>query len=176
MKISLDWLGDLVSWDDSSEDLAAKLTAAGLNVEGIEEYKLSFPGVVVAKVLKREQHRESLLRAATGGSGKFFLGTDSAPHPVSGKEKGCGCAGIYTAHAALELYATAFEEAGALDRLEGFASFFGPDFYGLPRNKGTVTLEKKGWEIPASYGFGVEEVVPLEAGKRLAWRFCESAD
>jgi dihydroorotase len=180
LKIVLEHLttADGVAFVQSAPDnVAATITAHHLlyNRNAIFAGGLN-PHMYCLPVLKREQHRESLLRAATSGSGKFFLGTDSAPHPVSGKEKGCGCAGIYTAHAALELYATAFEAAGALDRLEGFASFYGPDFYGLPRNKGTVTLEKREWEIPARYGFGVEEVVPLEAGKRLAWRFCESAD
>ena len=123
-------------------------------------------------VLKRERHRQSLVEAATSGNTKFFLGTDSAPHPKSGKEAGCGCAGIYTAHAALELYAAAFEAVGALDKLEGFASFFGADFYGLQRNSGTVTLERVQWEVPASYGFADEVVKPLEAGNKLGWRIC----
>ncbi len=127
-------------------------------------------------VLKRERHRESLVRAVTSGSPKFFLGTDSAPHPRSGKEKGCGCAGIYTAHAALELYASAFEEAGALDKLEAFASFYGADFYGMQRNSGTVVLERAEWKVPMVYGFGEQEVVPLEAGSLLSWRFKEMTD
>lgn len=121
-------------------------------------------------VLKRERHRQALIAAAASGNPKFFLGTDSAPHARGAKESACGCAGMYTAHAALELYAQAFEEAGALDRLEGFASFFGADFYGLPRNTGTVTLLREDWEVPASYALGDIEVVPLYAGEHLRWR------
>ncbi len=121
-------------------------------------------------VLKREHHRQALVKAATSGSPKFFLGSDSAPHPRGAKEGCCGAAGIYTAHAALELYAEAFEAAGALDKLEGFASHFGADFYGLPRNAGTVTLEKVTWEVPATYPFGADTVVPLRAGANLGWR------
>ena len=121
-------------------------------------------------ILKRERHRQALLQAATSGNPKFFLGTDSAPHPRSGKETACGCAGCYTAHAALELYAEAFAAAGALDRLEAFASFHGADFYGLPRNIGTVTLRRQPLMVPESFPFGVEELVPLRAGERLAWR------
>ena len=122
-------------------------------------------------VLKRESHRRALVVAATSGNPKFFLGTDTAPHPKGMKESCCGSAGMYTAHAALELYAEAFEAAGALDRLEGFASHFGADFYGLPRNAGTVTLEKAHWEVPPEYAFGPDTVVPLRAGTKLAWRF-----
>jgi dihydroorotase len=121
-------------------------------------------------VLKREEHRQALLAAATSGSPKFFLGTDSAPHPRGLKEHACGCAGCYTAHAAIELYAEAFESAGALDRLEAFASFFGADFYGLPRNTGTVTLKRAAWTVPAEYSFGGETLVPLRAGETLAWQ------
>jgi len=121
-------------------------------------------------VLKREEHREALVRAATSGSAKFFLGTDSAPHAKHTKEHACGCAGCYTAHAALELYAEAFAAAGALERLQGFASFYGPDFYRLPRNEGTVTLAREAWDVPAEYGFGGEALVPLRAGEQLAWR------
>jgi dihydroorotase len=122
-------------------------------------------------VLKRESHRQSLVKAATSGNPKFFLGTDTAPHPRGMKEHECGAAGMYTAHAALELYAEAFEAAGALDRLEGFASHFGADFYGLPRNPGKVTLERSEWEVPREYPFGAETVVPLRAGQKLRWRF-----
>ncbi len=121
-------------------------------------------------VLKREPHRRALVKAATSGSPKFFLGTDTAPHSRGAKECDCGAAGIYTAHAALELYAEAFEAAGALDKLEGFASRFGADFYGLPRNGGRVTLEKSEWEVPREYPFGGEAVVPLRAGQKLGWR------
>ena len=121
-------------------------------------------------VLKREPHRRALVKAAISGNPKFFLGTDSAPHTRANKEMDCGHAGMYTAHAALELYAEAFESANALDRLEGFASHFGADFYGLPRNKGEVKLEKATWTVPAEYPFGVESVVPLRAGETLGWR------
>ena len=121
-------------------------------------------------VLKREVHRQALVHAATSGSPRFFLGTDSAPHPAQLKEHASGCAGCYTAHAALELYAAAFEAAGALDRLEGFASFHGPDFYGLPRNAGTVTLRREGWTPPESYPFGEARLKALAGGEPLAWR------
>ena len=121
-------------------------------------------------VLKREPHRRALVKAATSGNPKFFLGTDTAPHARNTKETECGCAGMYTAHAAIELYAEAFDAAGALERLEGFASFFGADFYGLPRNIGTVTLEKRRWTVPGEYPFGAETVVPLRAGEAIAWR------
>jgi dihydroorotase len=122
-------------------------------------------------VLKREEHRQALVKAATSGNPKFFLGTDTAPHARGMKEHECGAAGMYTAHAALELYAEAFEAAGALDRLEAFASHFGADFYGLPRNSTRVTLERSEWEVPREYPFGAETVVPLRAGQKLRWRF-----
>ena len=122
-------------------------------------------------VLKREVHRQALVQVATSGSSKFFLGTDSAPHPAHLKEHASGCAGCYSAHAALELYATAFEAAGALDKLEGFASFHGPDFYGLPRNTSTVTLVKQTWTPPESFAFGEgAELKPLAAGEVLGWK------
>ena len=121
-------------------------------------------------VLKRETHRLALVQAATGGSNKFFLGTDSAPHPTHLKEHASGCAGCYTAHAAMELYAQAFDAAGALDKLEGFASFFGADFYGLPRNTGTITLQRESWTPPESFAFGETSLKPLAAGEALQWR------
>jgi dihydroorotase len=121
-------------------------------------------------VLKREEHREALVEAATSGNPKFFLGTDSAPHPRPDKETGCGCAGIYSAHAAIELYATAFEEAGALDRLEGFASHHGADFYGLPRNTGTIELLREEWTVPKTLRFGKKDLVPLRAGETIPWK------
>jgi dihydroorotase len=120
-------------------------------------------------VLKREAHRQALVAAATSGHPRFFLGTDSAPHPKGDKENACGCAGCYTAAFALELYAEAFDAAGALDRLEGFASFHGPDFYGLPRNAGTVTLRRRPSAVPAEFPFGEETIVPLRAGETVAW-------
>ncbi len=122
-------------------------------------------------VLKRESHRQALLAAAISGNPKFFLGTDSAPHAREAKECACGCAGIYTAHAGIELYAEVFEAAGALDRLEAFASHFGADFYGLPRNRERITLVKQAWEVPASVDFGAgQQLVPLRAGESVAWR------
>ena len=121
-------------------------------------------------VLKRENHRQALLRAITTGNPKFFLGTDSAPHARNRKESGCGCAGIFSAHAAIELYATVFEQLDALDRLEAFASFHGPDFYGLPRNSGTLTLEKTGQTIPDSYPMADQTLVPLMAGQTIPWK------
>ncbi|MFM6996166.1 MAG: dihydroorotase [Limnohabitans sp.] len=121
-------------------------------------------------VLKREVHRQALLQAATGGNPRFFLGTDSAPHPAHLKEHASGCAGCYTAHAAIEMYAEAFEQVGALDRLEAFASFHGPDFYGLPRNTGRVTLRREAWTPPEAYPFGEAELKPLRAGEALPWR------
>jgi dihydroorotase len=121
-------------------------------------------------ILKRETHRQALIEAATSGHPHYFLGTDSAPHAKRTKEHACGCAGCYSAHAALELYAEAFEDAHALDRLEGFASRFGADFYGLPRNADTVTLERVEWTVPAEYAFGTDSLVPLRAGERLRWR------
>ncbi|MDO8311634.1 MAG: dihydroorotase [Sideroxyarcus sp.] len=121
-------------------------------------------------VLKRETHREALLAAATSGSKKFFLGTDSAPHAQHTKESACGCAGIYTAHTAIELYAEVFEQVGALDKLEGFASFHGADFYRLPRNAQSVTLRKQEWQVPATVGFGVHQLVPLRASEMVKWK------
>jgi len=122
-------------------------------------------------VLKRETHREALVRVATSGSPKFFLGTDSAPHARSTKEAACGCAGCYTAHAGIELYAEAFEQAGALDKLEAFASFHGPDWYGLPRNTDTITLAKESWTVPADYPYlSTDTIVPLRAGETLTWK------
>ncbi len=153
------------------ENIAATITAHHLLLNrnaifagGVRPHHYCLP------VLKRETHRLSLLKAALSGNRRFFLGSDSAPHSQASKESCCGAAGIYTAHAALELYAEVFEREGALDRLEGFASHFGPDFYGLPRSTRKVTLEKEPWEVPASYPFGPETVVPLRAGERLAWR------
>jgi dihydroorotase len=121
-------------------------------------------------VLKREEHRLALVQAATSGSDRYFLGTDSAPHPAHLKEHASGCAGCYTAHAAMELYAEAFDAAGALDKLEGFASFHGPAFYGLPRNSGTLSLVRESWTPPDSFAFGEAELKPLRAGEALAWR------
>ena len=121
-------------------------------------------------VLKRETHRQALLAAATSGSPKFFLGTDSAPHAQHTKENACGCAGIYSAHTAIELYAEAFEQAGALDKLEGFASWFGADFYGLPRNTGSIILRREASQVPVTLGYGEHRLVPLRAGEMLQWK------
>lgn len=121
-------------------------------------------------LLKREVHRQALVAAAIGGNPRFFLGTDSAPHLRQAKEAACGCAGIYTAHAAIELYAEAFEQADALSRLEAFASFHGPDFYHLPRNLGTITLERRPWAVPEELQLGLGRCVPLRAGGKVAWQ------
>jgi len=153
------------------QNLAATITAHhllynrnALFTGGIRPHHYCLP------VLKREEHRRALIAAATGGDPRFFLGTDSAPHPAHLKEHATGCAGCYTAPAALELYAEAFEDAGALDRLEAFASFHGPDFYGLPRNTERVTLRREPWALPESYPFGEAVVKPLRAGETLRWR------
>ncbi|EEG07909.1 dihydroorotase [Pseudogulbenkiania ferrooxidans] len=135
-----------------------------LFVGGIRPHHYCLP------VLKRELHRQALVKAATSGSAKFFLGTDSAPHARHTKESSCGCAGMYTANAAIELYAEAFEAADALDQLEGFASFHGPAFYGLPRNADTITLVKESWTVPASLPYGDQELVPLRAGESIGWK------
>ena len=121
-------------------------------------------------VLKREEHRQALIQAAISGNPKFFLGTDSAPHLKSAKETACGCAGMYTAHAAIELYAEVFEAAGALDRLEAFASFYGADFYGLPRNTERITLVRQAWTVPETIPMADGELVPLRAGQEVGWK------
>ena len=139
------------------------LNRNALLVGGIHPHNYCLP------VLKRETHREALLKVATSGNPKFFLGTDSAPHSKTAKESACGCAGIFSAHAALEFYATAFEQVGALDKLEGFASHFGADFYGLPRNTDTVTLVKHEQTVATEISFGNETLIPFFAGETLAW-------
>ena len=126
--------------------------------------------------LKREEHRRALLACATGGSPKFFLGTDSAPHARRDKESACGHAGVYSAHAALELYAEAFDAAGALEKLEGFASFYGADFYGLPRNKGTVTLRRESWTVPETVPYGDAALKPLRGGETVGWKVVHSTE
>jgi dihydroorotase len=125
-------------------------------------------------VLKREQHRQALLSAATSGNAKFFLGTDSAPHAQNRKESACGCAGIFSAPLAIELYARAFDDNNALDKLEGFASFYGADFYGLARNSDTISLEKKTWTVPESYKFLDEKIIPLHAGEEENWQLIDA--
>lgn len=121
-------------------------------------------------VLKREEHRRALIEAATSGSARFFLGTDSAPHARHTKEADCGCAGVYTAHAAIELYAEAFAGAGALDRLDDFAGRFGAEFYGLPRNRGSIALVEEQWDVPRVIRFGGDELVPFRGGEQVRWR------
>lgn len=135
-----------------------------LLVGGIHPHHYCLP------VLKRNTHQHALIKAATSGSAKFFLGTDSAPHPREGKESSCGCAGIYSAHAAIELYAEAFEAANALDKLEGFASFHGPDFYGLPRNTDHITIVKQSWDVPETLDFSDSVLVPMRACKQIHWQ------
>jgi len=128
------------------------------------------PHLYCLPVLKREHDREALLAAATSDDARFFLGTDSAPHAVQAKETACGCAGIFSAHAAIELYAEAFEQAGRLDRLQAFASERGPDFYGRPRNAETIMLRREPWTVPQRYPFGGDEIVPMRAGATVNWR------
>lgn len=155
----------------SPDTVAATITAHHLLLNRNAMFKGGLqPHTYCLPVLKRELHREALLAAATSGNSKFFLGTDSAPHSKERKESACGCAGIYTAHAALELYAQAFEDAGALHKLEGFASHFGADFYGLPRNTDKITLEKQDWQVPESYPLSGTSLVPLFAGETLHWQ------
>jgi dihydroorotase len=125
-------------------------------------------------IIKRDSHRKELIRVATSGNAKFFLGTDSAPHAKGAKESACGCAGMYSAHAAIELYTEIFEQHNALDKLEGFASFYGADFYQLPRNKSTITLTKKSWQVPSSYEFANSSLIPMKAGEQMAWLLSES--
>ncbi|KGJ96516.1 MULTISPECIES: dihydroorotase [unclassified Pseudoalteromonas] len=157
--------------ESASDNVAATITAHHLLYNrnhmlagGIRPHYYCLP------ILKRNIHQQALMAAATSGNKKFFLGTDSAPHYKDKKEAACGCAGAYTAHAAIELYAEAFEEAGALDKLEGFASHFGPDFYGLARNTDTITLEKSPWTVPASYSLGDSVVVPIKAESVIDWQ------
>jgi len=156
---------------DSDRFTAATLTAHHLLFNrnaiftgGIRPHYYCLP------VLKRETHRQALLAAATSGNPKFFLGTDSAPHAMHLKEHASGCAGCYTAHAAMELYAQAFDSVGALDQLEAFASFHGADFYGLPRNTGSITLQRESWTPPERFAFGQAELKPLGGGEPLSWR------
>lgn len=158
----------------ASDNVAATITAHHLLYNrnhmlagGIRPHYYCLP------ILKRNTHQQALIEAATSGSQKFFLGTDSAPHAKDKKEAACGCAGAYTAHAALELYAEAFEAVDALDKLEGFASHFGPDFYDLPRNTDTITLTRSPWKVPESYPLGGANVVPIKAGDMIDWLITE---
>ena len=155
---------------ESGPVTAATITAHHLLYNRNEIFKGGIrPHYYCLPVLKRETHRQALVQAATSGSGKFFLGTDSAPHARGAKEHACGCAGCYTALHAMELYAQSFDQAGALDRLEGFASLHGPDFYNLPRNHGTITLARESWTLPAELPMGSETVVPLNGGETIGW-------
>jgi dihydroorotase len=155
----------------AGDNLAASITPHHLLMNrnaifqgGIQPHHYCLP------ILKREEHRLALVKAATSGSKKFFLGTDSAPHPKGAKESACGCAGIYSAFAAMPLYAEAFEAVGALDKLEAFASFNGPDYYGIKRNTGSITLIKEDWTVPNEYKMGADTLVPLRAGETLSWK------
>ena len=159
---------------NAGENIAATITAHHLLFNrnhmlagGIRPHYYCLP------ILKRRSHQEALLKAATSGSPKFFLGTDSAPHPQNKKESACGCAGSYTAYGAIELYAEAFEQASALDKLEGFASHFGPDFYNLPRNTQKIKLQRENWTVPQSLMLGDQPLTPLLAGETLHWRRVE---
>lgn len=154
-----------------NENIAATITAHHLLlnrnhllVGGIHPHHYCLP------VLKRNTHQQALIKAAISGNPKFFLGTDSAPHPRTGKEASCGCAGIYSGHAAIELYAEAFEQAKALDKLEGFASFYGADFYHLPRNKQTISLQKQSWDVPDKLEYDSTELIPMRAGQQIHWK------
>lgn len=155
----------------ASDNIAATITPHHLLYNRNEMFKGGMnPHYYCLPILKRETHRQALIAAATSGSKKFFLGTDSAPHAQDNKETSCGCAGIYSAHAAIELYTEVFDAANALDKLEGFASFHGADFYGLPRNTDTITLEKTEWQVPDSYSFAQQKLIPLRAGDNIKWQ------
>lgn len=155
---------------EAGQHTAATITAHHLLYNRNEIFKGGIrPHYYCLPVLKRETHRKALMQAAVSGSGKFFLGTDSAPHARNTKEHACGCAGCYTALHAMELYARAFDQANALDKLEGFASLHGPDFYGLPRNSGTITLVRQSWTLPSELPMGESTVVPLNGGETMDW-------
>ncbi|HEX7634372.1 MAG TPA: dihydroorotase [Noviherbaspirillum sp.] len=156
---------------EADNTVAATITAHHLLYNRNEIFKGGIrPHYYCLPVLKREEHRQALVRAATSGSPKFFLGTDSAPHPKGLKEHACGCAGCYTALHAMELYAHAFDQADSLDKLEAFASFNGPAFYGLPRNPGSITLKRESWNLPAELPMGDTTVVPLNGGEAIGWK------
>ncbi len=164
--------GDAVTFvNESPKYIAATITAHHLLLNrnalfqgGIRPHYFCLP------VIKREKHRLALVEAATSGNAKFFLGTDSAPHSQSNKENACGCAGIFTAHAAIELYTEVFDQVGALDKLEAFASFHGADFYQLPRNREQITLNKTSWVVPEQLSYAGENLIPLRAGENLVWK------
>ena len=155
----------------ASENVAATITPQHLLYSRNAIFKGGLrPHFYCLPVLKREEHRTALLKVATGGNPKFFLGTDSAPHARHTKESACGCAGIYTAHAGIELYAEAFDAAGSLDKLEEFASFHGADFYGLARNRRQITLTRSAWSVPSEIPYGADTLVPLRGGATVAWK------
>ena len=155
----------------SSANIAATLTAHHLLYNRNAMFQGGIrPHAYCLPVLKRETHRQALIAAATSGNPRFFLGTDSAPHPRHAKEAACGCAGIYSAHTAIELYAEVFEQNAALDKLEAFASFHGADFYGLPHNQERITLVKQPWTVPSLLGEGTGAIVPLRAGENMVWQ------
>ncbi len=160
---------------NASDNLAATITAHHLLMNrnaifagGIRPHHYCLP------ILKREMHRQALLNAAVSGNRKFFLGTDSAPHPQGAKESACGCAGIYTAYNAIELYTEVFDQENALDKLDDFASTFGANFYGLAKNKSTITLKREQWHIPDFLPLGEEKVIPLRAGEYCLWKMSEN--
>jgi len=157
---------------ESGPNTAATITAHHLLYNRSDIFKGGkiHPHLFCLPVLKRERHRQALVQAATSGNPKFFLGTDSAPHGVESKECACGCAGVFTAHAAMALYAEAFEENNALQNLNAFSSQHGADFYGIERNTGTLRLRKESWTVPRSYQFGSTEVIPLRAGETVKWK------
>lgn len=155
----------------AGDNVAATITVHHLLMNRNDIFKGGIrPHHYCLPILKREEHRLALVKAATSGDAKFFLGTDSAPHAKGAKESACGCAGMYTAHAAMELYAEVFEAADAIDKLEAFASFNGADFYGLPRNTEQITLIKEGWQVPESYPYDGGVLVPLRAGQSIGWK------
>lgn len=157
---------------EAPNDVAATITAHHLLMNRNDMFKGGIqPHHYCLPILKREEHRIALVKAAVSGNAKFFLGTDSAPHARHTKEAACGCAGMYTALTAMELYAEAFEKENALDKLEGFASFYGADFYGLPRNKEQITLVKASWKVPDNLPFDGDVLVPFRAGQVLGWKF-----
>ncbi len=153
------------------DTVAATITAHHLLMSRNDIFRGGIrPHLYCLPILKREEHRQALLRAATSGSPKFFLGTDSAPHARHTKETACGCAGIYSAHAGIELYAEAFDACSSLDKLDGFASFYGADFYGVPRNEGQITLVRSAWRVPDEIPYGADSLVPLRAGDTIGWK------
>jgi len=157
--------------EQAPENIAATITAHHLLMNRNDIFKGGIrPHHYCLPILKREMHRKALVKAASSGSPKFFLGTDSAPHTQGAKESACGCAGMYTAYHAMELYTEVFDKAEALDKLEGFASLYGPKFYGLPINKGSITLKREQWEVPESLALGDDKIIPLRAGQNCKWK------